>query len=147
VADLSGSGHAAAAWMLGEVSRTLNERGVGIESLALSHEALAGLVRLVEARTLGFGTAKEQVFPALLAGEGSADQIVAAKGLAQIGDRDAIGTLVVQVMAAQPGPVAQIRAGKDNLKGFLVGQILKAGQGRLDARLVQEVLAEELAKD
>ena len=146
VAELSGSGRGAAAWMLGEVSRILNERGMGIEALPLAPEVLAGLVRLVEARTLGFGTAKEQVFPALLAGDGSAEQIVAAKGLAQVGDRDAIKALVVQVMATQPGPVAQIRGGKDSLKGFLVGQILKAGQGRLDARLVQEVLAEELAK-
>ncbi len=146
VAELSGSGRGAAAWMLGEVSRILNERGLDIEALPLAPEALAGLVRLVEARTLGFGTAKEQVFPALLAGEGSAEQIVAAKGLAQVGDRDAIKLLVHQIMAAQPGPVAQIRGGKDSLRGFLVGQILKAGEGRLDARLVQEVLTEELAK-
>ena len=51
-----------------------------------------------------------------------------------------------QILAANPGPVAQIRDGKESLKGFLVGQILKAGQGRLDARLVNEVLAEALAK-
>lgn len=146
VASQSGSGRGAAAWMLGEVSRTLNERGIAIEAFPLKPEALAGLVRLVEARTLGFGAAKDQVFPALLAGEGSAEAIVAARGLAQVSDRAAIEGLVAQVLDANPGPVAQIRGGKENLKGFLVGQVLKAGQGRLDAKLVNEVLAELLAK-
>ena len=92
------------------------------------------------------GAAKDQVFPALLAGEGTADAIVAARGLAQVSDRGAIEGLVARVLEANPGPVAQIRGGKESLKGFLVGQVLKAGQGRLDARLVNEVLGEALAK-
>jgi aspartyl-tRNA(Asn)/glutamyl-tRNA(Gln) amidotransferase subunit B len=146
LARLSGSGRGAAAWMLGEVSRTLNERNIGIEAFPVKAEFLAELVRLVEARTLGFGTAKDQVFPALLAGEGSAEAIVARRGLAQVNDRSAIEALVTQVLAANPGPVAQIRGGKESLKGFLVGQVLKAGQGRLDAKLVNEVLVEALAK-
>ena len=146
LANLSGSGRGAAAWMLGEVSRTLNERGIGIETFPLPPEALAELVRLVEARSLSFGTAKEQVFPAMLAGEGGAGDIVNARGLVQVRDRAAIEILVARALEANPGPVAQIRGGKESLKGFLVGQILKAGQGRLDAKLVNEVLAEELAK-
>ena len=146
VAELSGSGRGAAAWMLGEVSRTLNDRGIGIEAFPLSPESLAGLVRLVEQRTLGFGSAKELVFPAMLEGEGSAEALVERKGLAQVADRGAIQDLVNQVLDANPGPVAQIRGGKESLKGFLVGQVLKAGQGRLDARLVNEVLAEALVK-
>jgi aspartyl-tRNA(Asn)/glutamyl-tRNA(Gln) amidotransferase subunit B len=146
VTTASGHGKAAANWMLGEVSRTLNDRGIGIGALPLRPEALAGLVRLVEARTLGFGAAKEQVFPALLAGEGSAEEIVARRGLSQVEDRGAIEALVAEVVAANPGPVSQIREGKESLRGFLVGKVLKAGGGRLDARLVNEVLAEALAK-
>ncbi|MBP1773323.1 MAG: gatB [Holophagaceae bacterium] len=146
LAERCGSGRAAAAWMLGEVSRTLNDRGLAIEAFPVSPDVLAGLVRLVEARTLSLGAAKEQVFPALLAGEGDAEAIVAQKGLAQVSDRAAIEGLVAQVLAANPGPVAQIRQGKESLKGFLVGQVLKAGQGRLDAKVVTEVLGEALAK-
>ena len=146
LARVSGSGRGAAAWMLGEVSRTLNDRGTTIESFPVKPQSLAELVRLVEARTLGFGTAKEVVFPALLVGETSAEAFVAREGLAQVGDRAAIQALITAVVAANPGPVAQIQAGKESLKGFLVGQILKAGQGRLDARLVNELLAEALAK-
>lgn len=146
VAKRSSTGRGAAAWMLGEVSRTLNERGMGIQSFPIAPEALAELVGLVEARILGLGAAKEQVFPAMLAGEGSAEAILARKGLVQEGDRAVIKALVVQVLTAHPGPVAQVRAGKENLKGFLVGQVLKAGQGKLDAKLVQELLSEILAK-
>ena len=145
LARLSGTARGAAAWLLGEVSRTLNERGIGIEAFPLSPESLAGLVALVEARTISFGAAKDQVFPALLAGEGSADAIVAAKGLAQVRDRGAIEALVAQVLAAHPGPVAQIKGGKDSLRGFLVGQVLKAGGGKVDPALVQEVLSDRLA--
>jgi aspartyl-tRNA(Asn)/glutamyl-tRNA(Gln) amidotransferase subunit B len=143
---LSGSGRSAAAWMLGEVSRTLNDRGIGIEAFPLAPESMAELLRLVEARTVALGTAKEQVFPAMLAGEGGAEVIVAQKGLAQVSDQAVLEALVAQVLTANPGPVAQIRAGKESLKGFLVGQILKAGQGRLDAKLVNQRLAEALAK-
>jgi aspartyl-tRNA(Asn)/glutamyl-tRNA(Gln) amidotransferase subunit B len=147
VAEGSGSGRGAAAWMLGEVSRVLNERGTGIESLPLAPAALADLVRLVETRALGFGAAKEEVFPGLLRGEGSAESIMRQKGLAQVSDRGVIEDLVARVLAANPGPVAQLRAGKESLRGFLVGQVLKASPGRLEAKLVQEALAEALAKD
>nr|WP_275976111.1 Asp-tRNA(Asn)/Glu-tRNA(Gln) amidotransferase subunit GatB [Geothrix oryzisoli] len=141
-----GNGKAAATWMLGEVSRTLNEQGRGIGAFPVPPEALGELVGLVEARTISFGTAKEQVFPALLAGEGSAGAIVAKRGLAQVSDRTAIEALVAQVLAANPGPVAQFRSGKTGLQGFLVGQVLKAGGGRLDPKVVNEVLVEGLAK-
>jgi aspartyl-tRNA(Asn)/glutamyl-tRNA(Gln) amidotransferase subunit B len=147
VAEGSGSGRGAAAWMLGEVSRTLNERGMGIEAFPLAPEALAELVRLVETRTLGLGAAKDQVFPVMLAGGGSAESVMVQKGLIQVSDRSVIEAMVAQVLTANPGPVAQIRAGKESLKGFLVGQILKAGQGKLDAKRVSEVLSEALAKD
>jgi aspartyl-tRNA(Asn)/glutamyl-tRNA(Gln) amidotransferase subunit B len=146
LATASGHGKAAANWMLGEVSRTLNERGTDIGAFPVAPESLAELVSLVEARQISFGTAKDQVYPALLAGEGSASAIVARKGLAQVSDRGAIEALVADVLAANPGPVAQFRAGKTGLQGFLMGLVLKAGAGKLDPKVVGEVLAGALAK-
>jgi aspartyl-tRNA(Asn)/glutamyl-tRNA(Gln) amidotransferase subunit B len=139
-------GKTAATWMLGEISRTLNERGIGIDAFPLAPVEVAKLLSLIELNILSFGTAKDQVFPAMLAGEGSAEAIVAQRGLAQVSDQAAVAALVDQVLAAHPDQVAQVRAGKESLKGFLVGQVLKAGQGRLNAKLVNEVLAEALAK-
>lgn len=146
LAAACGHGKAAAHWMLGEVSRILNERSLGIEAFPVSPEALADLIRLVESRQISFGTAKEAVLPGLLAGEGSAGTLVAQRGLAQVSDRGAVEALVVEVLGAHAGPVAQYRAGKENLKGFLVGQVLKAGGGKLDPKVVNEVLAEALAR-
>jgi aspartyl-tRNA(Asn)/glutamyl-tRNA(Gln) amidotransferase subunit B len=146
LARASGSGRSAATWMLGEISRTLNERSIGIEAFPLTPIEIAKLLLMTESNTLTFGTAKDLVFPAMLAGEGSAEAIVAQRGLAQVSDRATVATLVNQVLAAQPAQVAQVRAGKESLKGFLVGQVLKAGQGRLNAKLVKELLDEALAK-
>jgi aspartyl-tRNA(Asn)/glutamyl-tRNA(Gln) amidotransferase subunit B len=143
----SGSpGKQAANWMLGELSRRLNEQGGSIEGLGLPPARLAELIRLVEAGTLSHGLAKDRVLPALLAGEGSPSEIVARQGLAQVSDRGAVATLVREVLAAHPDPVAQFKAGKASLKGFLVGQVMKAGKGQMNPRLVNEVLEEELAR-
>lgn len=141
-----GDPKAACSWMLGEVSRLLNASGQSIETFGLSPSDLGELIRLVAERTLSLGTAKEEVLPALLAGEGRASEIAARKGLSQVQDRQAIISLVQAVLSAHPGQVAQLRAGKENLKGFLVGQVMKAGQGKVDARVVNEILAEELSR-
>ena len=146
LARTSGQGKAAANWMLGEVSRALNGRGVGLEGLGLAPEALAELIRLVARGTIHLGAARDTVFPALLAGEGTVAEVVARKGLAQVADPGAIAAQVQAVVAAHPEVVAQIRGGRANLKGFLVGQVLKAGGGRLDPRRVNEALDEILAK-
>ena len=146
LAAACGDGRAAAAWMLGEVSRLLNVQGGSIEGFGLSPEALGELVRLVLDRKVALGTARETLLPAMLAGEGGAKEIAEGRGLGQVQDRAAIATLVLSVLAAHPGQVAEVRAGKDKLRGFLVGQIMKAGQGRVDAKLVNEVLSEELAR-
>ncbi|MBP1627831.1 MAG: gatB [Holophagaceae bacterium] len=146
VARGAGNGKQACNWMLGEVSRTLNERGGSIEALGLDPALLAELLRLVEARTINLNTAKEAVFPALLAGEGSAAQIVETKGLAQVSDRGPIEALVAEVLAAHPEQVAQLKGGNPKLRGFLVGQIMKQGKGKVNPQLVNEVLDESLAR-
>ena len=145
LAQASGSGKQACNWMLGELSRTLNGRNIGIEALGLHPEALGELIRLVEARTINLNTAKESVFPALLAGEGSAAQIVEAKGLAQVSDLGAIQALVEGVLAAHPEQLAQLKGGNVKLRGFLVGQIMKQGKGKVNPQLVNEVLDASLA--
>ncbi len=141
LAGASGDGRAAARWMLGEVSRVLNERGIPIQAFSLEPAALGALVRLVLEGKVALGAAREEVFPALLAGEGPADAIVRQRGLGRVpADPVRLEALVRQVLAAHPEAVAQIRAGRDRLRGFLVGQILKAGGGALDPKAVQAAL-------
>lgn len=146
LARACGDPKAACSWMLGEVSRLLNAEGGSLEAFGVCPEALGELIRLVLDRKLGLPAAKEIVLPAMRAGEGSAAEIVLRKGLAQVQDRGAVVEAVKAVLAAHPDQVGQIRAGKESLKGFLVGQVMKAGKGKLDARTVNKVLAEELTR-
>lgn len=146
LASSCGDARAASHWMLGEVSRLLNASGQSIETFGASPEVLGELIRLVLDRTLSLSTAKDEVLPAIRAGEGRASEIVNRKGLGQVQDRQVLTALIRTVLTAHPAQVAQVRAGKDALKGFLVGQVMKAGQGKVDARMVNELLAEELSR-
>ncbi|HEX9010471.1 MAG TPA: Asp-tRNA(Asn)/Glu-tRNA(Gln) amidotransferase subunit GatB [Holophagaceae bacterium] len=146
VARASGQPRAAANWMLGDLSRVLNDRGQDLAALGLAPEALGELVRLVAEGKVSLAAAREGVFPALLAGEGTAGELVARKGLALEASPGAVAAQVAAVLAAHPDVVAQIRGGRANLKGFLVGQVLKAGGGKLDPKAVNRALDESLAK-
>ena len=146
VARACGDGKQTANWMLGEVSRALNERGTSILRLGLESAHLAELIQLVEARTITLNTAKEGVFPALLMGEGTPKQIVEDRGLAQVSDHGAIEALVRGVLATNATQVAQLKAGNEKLKGYLVGQIMKVGKGKVNPQLVNEVLESILAE-
>ncbi len=140
------NGKQAANWMLGEVSRTLNETGKNIETLGLDAGRLAELIQLVEAKTLNLNTAKEVVFPALLKGEGTPRQVVDQQGLAQVSDRGAIEALVREVIRTHPEQLAQLQAGNEKLKGFFVGQVMKAGKGKVNPQLVNEILEATFAQ-
>lgn len=147
VATLSGQGKQAANWVLGEVSRSLNETGFSLDRLGLDVHHLADLIKLVEAGTINLNTAKESVYPALLAGEGTPGDIVARKGLAQVNDFEAIQAVVQGILASSPQQLAQFRAGKTNLRGFFVGQAMKAGQGKINPQLLSKALDEALASE
>jgi aspartyl-tRNA(Asn)/glutamyl-tRNA(Gln) amidotransferase subunit B len=86
VAMLCGNPKQTCNWMLGEVSRAINERGGGIGSLGVSAEHLAELVASVDRKAINLTTAKETVFPSLLAGEGPPSEIIHKRGLAQVSD-------------------------------------------------------------
>ena len=146
VARTCGNGKQTANWMLGEVSRTLNERGITLPRLGLDPEHLAELIQLLEARTINLNTAKEAVFPALLKGEGTPRQIVEKQGLAQVSDRGSVELLVREVLGANVTQVAQLKAGNEKLKGYLVGQVMKAGKGKVNPQLLTQILEEELGK-
>ena len=139
------NGKQAANWMLGEVSRTLNDRGQGIEALGLESGHLAELIRMVETGAVNLNTAREAVFPLLLEGGGAPAELVRQRGLGQVSDRGAIEAAVLAVLAASPGQLAQYRGGKESLMGFFVGQVMKAGKGKMNPTLVNEVLEQILA--
>jgi aspartyl-tRNA(Asn)/glutamyl-tRNA(Gln) amidotransferase subunit B len=124
---------------MGEVLRTIKERGVPIERFPVSPEALGGLIRLVDAGTIS-STVGKDVFAAMYDSGRTAAEIVEAEGLAQVSDRGALEPHVAEVVRANADVIAEIRAGKDRKFQFLVGQVMKASRGKADPKVVTELL-------
>ncbi|MFN7835744.1 MAG: Asp-tRNA(Asn)/Glu-tRNA(Gln) amidotransferase subunit GatB [Burkholderiaceae bacterium] len=135
----------AANWLMGEVASQLNRDDRPLAECPLGAAQLAKLLARVLDGTLSNKLAKE-VFAALWQGEadGDADAIIEARGLRQISDAGAIESLVDQVMAANPVPVAEYRAGKEKAFNSLVGLVMKAAQGKANPAQVNEVLKRKL---
>jgi aspartyl-tRNA(Asn)/glutamyl-tRNA(Gln) amidotransferase subunit B len=142
-AAAAGNAKAASNWIMGELSRVMNERGATIEQMPVAPEALAGLIRLIDSNTISSAIAKD-VFAKMLDSGRSAEQIVKAEGLAQIGDESAIVATIRDVLAKHAETVAQYRAGKQQTFGFLVGQVMKASGGKANPKLANQLLKREL---
>jgi aspartyl-tRNA(Asn)/glutamyl-tRNA(Gln) amidotransferase subunit B len=143
VAAASAAPKAASNWIMGELLRTIKERGVSVADVPLTAAALAGLIKLVEGGTISSSIAKD-VFARMYASGRSADEIVAADGLAQIGDEAALATIIRDVVGRNADAVEQYRAGKAQTFGFLVGQVMKASGGKANPKLANQLLKREL---
>ena len=135
----------AANWVAGGLAAALNADGVDIAESKVSPGQLAGLIARIDDNTISGKIAKD-VFEAMWAEEGDADAIIDAKGLKQITDPDALGKIIDEVIANNPGQLAQYRGGKDKLFGFFVGQAMKATQGKANPAEVNKLLKEKLAE-
>jgi len=135
----------AANWLMGEVAAALNSAQIDIAQAPVNAAQLAGLINRVLDGTINSKTAKE-VFAALWQRDGeTADAIIEARGLKQISDAGAIEKLIDEVLAANPGPVAEFRAGKEKAFNSLVGQAMKATRGKANPQQVNEILRRRLA--
>ena len=135
----------AANWIMGELAANLNRTDMDIMQSPVTPAMLGGLIKRIRDNTISNKMAKE-IFEAMCNGEGDADAVIAARGLKQMTDSGAIEKLIDEVLAAHPDQVAQLRAGKDKVMGFLVGQIMKKSQGQANPRQVNELLRKKLKK-
>ena len=142
-ARASGQPRAAFNWVSGEVARKLNELGERFDRERVTAGALAGLIALVEKSVVSASIGKSVLEKMYDTGR-TAEDIVAADGLAQIGDEGAILSSVRAVIDANQDAVAQVRSGKTGTFGFLVGQVMKATGGKANPKLVNELLRREL---
>jgi aspartyl-tRNA(Asn)/glutamyl-tRNA(Gln) amidotransferase subunit B len=137
---------AAANWVSGEFSRLLNQHaaeGLRASGVALRPTALAELVAEVEAGRVSATNAKAVLARTFLSGE-SPRAVIEAEGLGAVSDSGLIGREVEAVLAEFPSQVAEYRGGKQQIYGFLVGQVMKRTAGRADAKLVNEELRRQL---
>ena len=139
----AGNPKAASNWVMGELLRTLNDRGKTIDDVPLAPQALAGLIALIDGGAISSSIAKD-VFAQMYDSGRAAEDIVATDGLAQIGDESALLSIVRDVIGRHADAVAQYRAGKTATFGFLVGQAMKASSGKGNPKLVNQLLRREL---
>ncbi len=145
-AGVSGNAKASSNWIMGALSARLNDLGMAITDVPLTPERLGGLIRLIDAGTIS-GPVTRDVFEKMFTSESGAAEIVEREGLARIDDQDAIVAAVREVLAANPQPVEQYRAGKQQTFGFLVGKVMKATRGKANPALVNDVLRRLLSED
>ena len=129
----------AANWVIGELTAALNRENREVETSPVAPAALGALLDRIEDGTISGKIAKE-IFEALWRGEGPVERIIRERGLEQISDTASIDALVQKVLDANPGQAAQYRGGKTQVLGFLVGQVMKASQGKANPKQVNEAL-------
>ena len=130
-------------FVLGDLSRLANESETPVHESKVTPAHLAELIGLVEGKTINSKIAKDLV-DRMWRGEGSPKAIVEKEGLAQTSDPAAIEKFVDQVLSANEKSVTEYKAGKTNVIGFLVGQVMKASQGKADPQLVNELMKKKL---
>ena len=143
-ARLSGQPKPAANWVMGDLLRFLNEDKRDIKDSPVTPVALADMIKLIEAGTISGKMAKEIIAEMYKSGR-PPEAIIADKGLVQITDEAMITGLIADIMAANPGQLAEYRSGKDKLFGFFVGQAMKATQGKANPQMINELLKKMLA--
>jgi aspartyl-tRNA(Asn)/glutamyl-tRNA(Gln) amidotransferase subunit B len=131
-------------WWLGELARRANEAGTDLAALAIKPAEVARVAELVVQGKLNDQLAR-RVLDGVLAGQGTPDEVVAARGLAVVSDDGALTAAVDAAIAANPEVAARIRDGKLNAAGVLVGAVMKATRGQADATRVRELILERLS--
>jgi aspartyl-tRNA(Asn)/glutamyl-tRNA(Gln) amidotransferase subunit B len=137
------SPQAARKWWLSELARRANDTGVDLSAVGVTPEQVAAVQALVESGKINDKLAR-QVFDGLVAGEGTPEEIVAARGLEIVSDEGALSAAVDKAIADNPDVADKIRDGKVAAAGALIGAVMKEMRGQADAGRVRELILEKL---
>jgi aspartyl-tRNA(Asn)/glutamyl-tRNA(Gln) amidotransferase subunit B len=130
-------------WLMNDVMRMINERGIPAGDLRLKPEYLAEIIKLVDANTVNTSTGKALVDKVQESGR-SPEEIVREEGLGQVSDDQAIRGLCEEVLAENPEQVQSYKSGKTTLMGWFVGQVMKKSRGKAEPQLTRAILEELL---
>ena len=143
VARRAGNGKLASNWIMTEVNGARNKEGQTIEEFPIRPDRLGTLVKMIAEDRIS-GNIGKQLFELMLTRPEGAEELVKSQGLLPIDDDASLRTLAREVIAANPGPVAEVKAGKERTFAFLVGQAMKQSRGRAHPEKIQVALRQEL---
>ncbi|PID58574.1 Asp-tRNA(Asn)/Glu-tRNA(Gln) amidotransferase GatCAB subunit B [candidate division KSB3 bacterium] len=130
-------------WVMGDILRELRQRNLEIRDCPVTPAHLAEMLALIEKKTIS-GKIAKTVFEDMFTTGKRAAEIVKERGLVQISNEGQLEEIILKVMADHPGPVAQYCDGNAKTLGFLVGQVMKATQGRANPQLANSMLKKTL---
>jgi aspartyl-tRNA(Asn)/glutamyl-tRNA(Gln) amidotransferase subunit B len=133
-------------WIIGEILPRLNEANLSFDQNPLSPQVLADLIQKIQAQVLSSKTAKI-AFDHLWQQQGTLDEIIQSKNLAQVSDSKMLESHVEQLFQSFPAQIQELRSGKEKVMGFLLGQIMKATQGKANPEEIQRMIRERLEKN
>jgi aspartyl-tRNA(Asn)/glutamyl-tRNA(Gln) amidotransferase subunit B len=136
---------AAANWVINNLRGKIAESGTTLGQLKFPPGAILELIDLVESGRISNRLAQEVFAETFATGQAPA-RIVEARGLAQVSDAGAIEAFCDQAIAANPGPAADFKAGKDAALNFLTGQVMKLTKGKANPALVRQILQRKLGR-
>ena len=142
-AQASGDAAAACLWVRGELTRRLAEAGLTIAGSRVAPQALGGLIRMAASGAISASAAK-QILARMMATGDDAAAVAAAERLLQESGSEALDALVDATLSKLPAQVAQYRAGKRAVAGFLVGQVMQASGGRANPSEVDRLVRARL---
>lgn len=143
VARITANPKLSANWILGELTRELNNSGLTVSEAKITAEDMAELLTTIESGKVNNNQGKE-VLAEMFASGRTAVEVISEKGFEQISDSSAIEKIVDEVIAANQTNVDAYRAGNEKLFGFFVGQVMKASQGKANPKIVNEILKQKL---
>ncbi len=130
-------------WVMGELTRELNNSGTDASASPVAPERLVSLLQLVEQGTISLKVARE-IFPEIYSSGKTPEQIVQEKGLIQVSDEGSLDKIIGEVIEKNPTQVAQFKEGKQQVLGFLFGQVMKTSGGKANPGKVNELLKKKL---
>lgn len=136
---VSRNAKSSANWIMGELSSHMNASEIEIAQTPVTPDQLGTLIRRIDDNTLSSKTAK-RLFGALWQDGGEVDTLIDELGLRQMSDTSEMEAVVDRVLAENPDQVAQVKGGKDKVLGFLVGQVMKATQGKANPQQINELI-------
>lgn len=145
VAAVSKQPKLAANWVIGELSASLNKANMDITESPITATELGKLVLRIADNTIS-GKIAKTIFESLWNQEGTVDDIIQKEGLQQVTDTKAIEALIDEILSAHPENVAEYKSGKEKLFGFFVGQLMKKSGGKVNPKVLNELLKKKLSE-
>ncbi len=143
VARRAGNAKLASNWIMTEVNGIRNKEGQAIDEFPIRPDRLGALVKMIAEDRIS-GKIGKQLFELMLTRLEGPEELVKSQGLLPIDDDASLRALARDVIAANPGPAAEVKAGKERTFAFLVGQAMKQSRGRAHPEKIQDALRKEL---